>query len=205
MTDREKSLEPRIGFSGPRGLQLRVLFLVIVFAVGVSSAAADTTYTYRGNPFDVFDGTAQCPPTCRISGWFTVPAPFAADSSTIFTPESFSFTDGAVVVDKANATSGTFFWVITNSMGEITGWNNSYFNAVQLMFSSTNPPGCTGCYVIDSSGDRAVTTFAANYNDPGAWTMTTTPTPEPSSLLLLGTGVLLCFLRAMSGERRVIS
>jgi hypothetical protein len=38
---------------------VRLLLLSIVFAIRVSSAVADTTYTYKGNPFNVFDGTAQ--------------------------------------------------------------------------------------------------------------------------------------------------
>lgn len=96
-------------------MQERVFFSALVFcavfeAAGLAPfARADTTYTYTGNPFTAFfalDTTAPaCPPTCMITGSFTVAQPLAANlSSYSFTPEAFSFTDGNIPI--TNLTSG---------------------------------------------------------------------------------------------------
>jgi hypothetical protein len=172
--------------------RLATRFGVVLGALALLAVVgkADTVYTYTGNPFNQFFG-ATCPPECNISGSFTVSTPLAPNLTSlfIFTPNSFSFTDGIVTITQANATASAFE-VITDSLGNITGWNNEYFSGNFLMFSSTNPPGCVGCSITDQSGVQPNVRFAAINNSAGTWSFVTTPVPEPSSVLLLGTGLL---------------
>jgi hypothetical protein len=85
-----------------------------------SPSKANFIYTYAGNPFSQF-GNASC----LLKATFRVRSPSpnrsARISLRIFTSES-SFTDGAVMITQANATSSVF-GIITNSLGAITVWN----------------------------------------------------------------------------------
>jgi hypothetical protein len=65
------------------------------------------------------------------------------------------------------------------------------------MFSGTNPPGCVGCIVTDTTFNQDLTIQAAADNDPGTWVTTTSEVPEPSSIALLSTGAIgaFCSLR----------
>ena len=43
------------------------------------TAQAQTTYTFVGRKFNQHGYGIGCPPSCLISGWFTVPRPLAAN------------------------------------------------------------------------------------------------------------------------------
>jgi hypothetical protein len=165
--------------------------LAAVLMVIASRAMADTVYTYTGNQFNFLLGTA-CPPECNISGSFTLPSPIGDNVTGAFvTPTSFSFSDGLMTITQANATGFSFDHISTNSSGVIVGWNMEWMTAGYKMFSSTSPPGCTGCSVIDVTFNNAITIEAAIPNDPGRWTTTTTSVvPEPSTLALFATGLV---------------
>jgi PEP-CTERM motif len=166
--------------------------LMCALTLFVVASRADTTYTYAGNPFNQFGGSAACPPQCSFSGFFTVAGPLPDSSTVGFTPLTFSFTDGLSTVTQANALAFEGE-VITNSSGEIVSWNlgfdeNSCVTG-PCFFSGTNPPGCMGCRVVDGSFGPEAFGFAEIDNSPGVWTMSTSA-PEPSSLLLLGMGLM---------------
>lgn len=175
------------------------VFIVVVFAIVLfaSPSKADTIYTYTGNPFTDFFNTA-CPPTCNMSGFFTLSSPLAPNTVVFnLIPDSFSFTDGSVTITDTNATvspfgSGQFsdFWVTTNSLGNIVVWNTQFFSGPNFMFSGTNPPGCVGCGVIDTSGAFVNTVVGSAFvnDNPGTWSVT--PVPEPGSVLFITTGLL---------------
>jgi hypothetical protein len=160
------------------------------------SAKANTVYTYTGNQFNQFGGPAACPPECNLSGFFTLAAPLLINlTSASFVPLTFSFTDGITTFTETTATSFDFVGVGTDSAGNIVSWNID-FNGTSCsvgncFFSSTNPPGCTGCSVIDgsfSSPGGVPTQFAEIKNAPGTWTMSTVP--EPGTLVLFGSGLI---------------
>src|SRR6266852_9607446 len=90
-------------------LATRFTLVIGSLALFATVSEANTVYTYTGNPFNQFF-SATCPPECDISGSFTVSAPLAPNLTSlfIFTPNSFSFTDGIVTVTQTNATTSAF-------------------------------------------------------------------------------------------------
>lgn len=173
-----------------------VLAAVILFVPSVCMASP-VTYTYTGNPYADFGGIA-CPPHCSLSGSFTVSASIGDNFDGSITPTSFSFTDGSLTISNSNLASG-FFLIITNSVGQITGWgidvvtNNNDGTQNFLITGTANLLALTTDQtILDSISGVSLGPFAENFNDPGTWTSSSVSgtTPEPSSLLLLGTGLL---------------
>jgi PEP-CTERM motif len=174
--------------------RLLTAFAISALTCALSASAEEITYTYTGNQFNNFGGDATCPLECNISGSFTISAPLGPDFDGFFVPDSFSFTDGVVTITQANATSFAFGF-ITDSLGEITVWNVNAIDPLTSMFTSTGPSVIcpVGCTVTDGSfAPSAVDTinYAQIINDPGTWSSVTTATPEPSTFVLLGTGIL---------------
>ena len=160
-----------------------IAFLALFFTMVCGPAAADTVYTYVGKPFDTFFGTA-CAPNCSITGWFSVAAPLAPNLPlSQVTPTAFSFTDGVLTFDNSTTVASfTYIGVVTDSMGNITGWNSQFKiefanGTTAFMFSGTNPPGCT-CFVTDQSSDPNY--FVSVNDNPGSWSRSMAPGPEPT-------------------------
>jgi len=139
--------------------------------------SSQTTYSYTGHAYNQFGGTFACPPVCGIAGSFTVAAPLGPNQRFLsFTPLSFSFTDGLTTFTPSSVT-GSVFQVVTNSFGQIIGWNMDWLTPGDEMFSGTNPPGCVGCRVVDGSFDIDTPNFAEINNTPGKWTASTSMGP----------------------------
>lgn len=169
--------------------RLLTAFAISALTCALSASASEITYTYSGNQFNDFGGGVTCPLECNISGSFTISAPLGSNFDGYFVPDSFSFTDGVVTITQANATSSAFGF-ITNSLGEITGWNLDFIDPQTSMFVGTGPSVIcpVGCRVTD--GSFAPSQYAQVNDDPGTWSSVITTTPEPSTLALLGTGIL---------------
>jgi hypothetical protein len=160
--------------------------LVFYLLIGARPAlASPVTYTYTGGSL-----TGSCSPSCgAISGSFTVANAIGPNFSIgneynpplTVTPLSFSITDGIHTLNQTDST--LYFNVDTDANGNIDYWA---FEAVGngITLSTCNGSNCGGQQDLSYSlaGDFW------NYNAPGTWVTTTTP--EPSSLLLLGTGLL---------------
>jgi hypothetical protein len=164
---------------------MRFRSLMLVAALSMSTAvpmlADATTYTYAGNPFTAGSGA--------VSGSFTVGSPLGDNLSFVtITPTSYSFTDGLVTLASGNPliTSDDFTAFSTDSNGNITSWAIAIGTEDNNTFLRTTA-NVGGNPVFDEGLPGGT-----NGNDPGTWSSDFAPSavPEPSGLVLLGTGVL---------------
>ena len=164
------------------------------------TASADQTYTYTGNPFTNDQGTDTCPPECSLSGSFAVSSALGVGLSYVeLSPTSYSFTDGNTVWNQSDSTIDGFL-MSTNGTGQITNWEIELVLNSGLQpwfFSANNGPNinCVGCFgtvdQTESSDSNSFTGIAYNGNDEGTWTVGAVGrVPEPSSILMLGAGIL---------------
>jgi hypothetical protein len=198
--------------------KLALVVSLSVLAIGTAaSARADTTYTYTGNALTDCTGTYFChsgsqflaPPALSIT--FDVKAGTQLDNLTnknlnafVGTIDSFSATDGLGNFVNFGDTEILDILVSTNATGNIISWN--------VFAETADPPlgtvapfakfqteselasvGDLGFLAVAGNFMSTTVAFGFNSNNPGTWTMTsnsTMPTPEPSSSLLLGAGLL---------------
>lgn len=195
-----------IKMKSPRvSLCFAVAVLVVCLRVSVP-AFADELYSYTGNPFTSFSGTDSCSGgvgQSSISGLILLANPLAANLNFFsITPLEFSFTDGSTTITNLTVDpNGEIFEVSTGSNGAIDGWFITFNNApIPPVYGFEYTGFCTstlssgGCYA-ESAGDYTNigveyvggTPGIATNTDPGSWTATYVP--EPSSLLLIVSGL----------------
>lgn len=164
------------------------------------SLSADTTYTYTGNDFDQFSGpdmdhnpNGYYGYNNFVGGEFTVGSALAPDlMDALIVPESYSFTDGTFTLSNSGGPTyfppGIFIW--TDASGDIAEWRVSIDTpgaaTYQFVIDTSNVPGSVfdeGWYL--ASFDYFSGSVA---DDPGTWVAA--QTPEPRSLILMGTGML---------------
>jgi hypothetical protein len=156
--------------------------------------ADEVTYTYTGNPYTIFfPPLLVCPPNCAISGSFTVASPLGDNfDAFVLNVLAFSFTDGGITISSGNGGLPVQpFAITTNGSGAITAWN------IGLQLGNCLPSCDTletssGPFTLDGTDVFTATIVFSAGNDgiPGSWSSSSTSTPEPSSLLLFGTGLL---------------
>ena len=164
----------------PGTLLLRVSAVVLIFSIVVLGfalpAVADSTYTYKGQPYSPVppsfcNGTYV--PVCTqlaVTGFFTTAAPLGDNlDNYTFTPLSFSFNDGAGVfaLTSAQGLPLATFQVTTDASGNILGWSVGLSNNAADCVSVSGLE-CLGTYnnnfIPGQSSDFSA--YAFNLNTP---------------------------------------
>ena len=181
-----------------------VLCVALSLAAAVT-AKADEVYTYTGNDYTF----AEAPYTTSGSntGEFTTSTPLGANLTNAIVSDlvTYQFEDGiGTIWDPADSTMPTLE-VSTNSLGDIDGWElllsaKAGFNGIVLdtcggagnitftILQCTSQPQNDFADVTSTTHSGGFV-YGQTQDDPGTWSQAAA-TPEPSSLILLGTGVL---------------
>jgi hypothetical protein len=172
-------------------------------------ALADTTYTYTGNDFTFVSNVIPSLPTPYttsdlVTGSFTVASPLGdnfAFQEVGYT--SYSFSDGVQTLTNLNSfeLGAPDFYIGTDASGNISDWSISLVVLVTDdigHLSTINHFGAQDSVQLETD---TVFGFADAYV-AGTWTSSTVTsdppaaTPEPSSLIFLGTGMIGAFAAA---------
>jgi PEP-CTERM motif len=169
---------------------------VSAFVLGPAAqrVRADVVYTYTGNSFNDFLNGGTCPPTCNVTGSFTVAEPLGPNLSlTLITPLSFTITSGTATLTDGDP-DNTFLSVGTDASGVIDTWS------WEVVGPESSPDAriltqnvLRGVYDDVRFGSQPppfVGPLAAEVqDDPGTWSSSVV-VPEPGTGLLLSAGLI---------------
>jgi PEP-CTERM motif-containing protein len=165
-------------------VRLRLFALIAALVMLPLSLKADTIYNYTGN--DYTSAVGGFSKHDSVTGSFTLEDPLGANFNGNIDPESFSFNDGLNTLTSGVAN----FHITTDGDGDITSWTiqitSQIFNTLTL--SSSNGDSATG--FLSAASNRNPGDWSAEGCDPSNPPPPPSAVPEPSSLMLMGTGLL---------------
>ncbi len=154
------------------------------------NAKADVIYSYTGNPFTSFLGTANCGFVCEITGSFTVanalPANLSYDPNVAnIIPIAFSFSNGLNTETQLDNPLQAFFSIGTNGSGAINQWVIGIINTNGTVSWDSDAPNSSN---ITFDQSAIIEGNALNFNSPGTWTESVSGVPELSTwtMMLIG-------------------
>jgi hypothetical protein len=170
-------------------MKTKLILSTVLLVMFAACAYADTTYTYTGQPFtdsytinELTDETGPPFITGSVTGSFTLGQPLAPNLTNYKFDMETSFFDvgdvGPTLIDAIPLQPSV---VSTDSFGNITDWSFALQGSSTFFFSN-------GCRYHATLFFSPISFSVASSSIPGTWT--TTITPEPSTVLLLGTGLL---------------
>ncbi len=178
-----------------------LLFLCAALVL-VPPARADAIYIYSGNNLTTTMGTCPFPCAITVILQYANPLPANASNPSGFPPpylgppyyasHDCTISPVCALISASGVTLSNIPEIgifATGPDGLPTQWTIIGDNGSQYVFV-TSPSGdfvsCgLSCNSIDTSAYAA-----SNHDNPGSWSMYVTPVPEPSSLMLLGSGAL---------------
>lgn len=187
-------------------ISIGLLGLVCLMVPG--SLQADTVYSYTGNPMQCTYPPCNFTPALSISFQTTLAGTqldnlnLATNGNISQSVTSFSFTMLGLNFSLTQTTPyiSYNFEISTDSNGNIHAWNvgaNNFGNPdadVHSYMYSWNESGG-----VFDQGSFQAGQVGSNLNDPGTWTVTSTPEPSTMALMLFGIGCVL--LRASQYRR----
>jgi PEP-CTERM motif len=187
--------------------RLKCVISAVLFCTAIvffaTSANADATYTYRGNPFAVI----QCilPLTncvgSSIDGSFTLASRLGDNLNNAFVnPRSYSFAGDGVIDSSLNVAPGNppIFEFSTDAWGQIDGWSvllagvqrGSPLGELDVEFESFSNPSGILCPCFPSGSEdgvfESIGGLSYNLGPPGTWTVSGVPEPASRTLLIAG-------------------
>ncbi len=173
-----------------------LIFLLLVLALSSSPALAETMhYVVNSTYGPSIPTTPLTAPNTAFSFLFSEPIPLipsASDASSFTTivPVTYSSgatnaTDWATIQFYSLAMAGLFDISLTDG-GDLYLW--SFFGPALFTGAPSNPVLLTGTFPIDA--DSAFRFNRDSFHQFGGGTVVATSIPEPSSLLLVGGGLL---------------
>jgi hypothetical protein len=173
---------------------------------------AETTYLYTGNNFtttgvedtsgNITIGGSTYSTSDLVTGWITVPDPMLSLNGPVLV-DSFSFNDGIQTLSSAEEAGEEFGAFLTDENGAILDWEllvigvdpSSGLEGEIGVFGGPAFSLGDGPFTSETAGDAGVYANLDGTEDwgestsSGIWSMNSTVTPEPSSIVLLITGL----------------
>lgn len=168
-------------------MRLIALAAAVTLSLIPSLASASTIYNYTGQAYS--SATLPYNTSESVTGSFTLNTPLAANlTNGTVTPVSFSFSDGVQTITDQTAFSSSFGDLSTDANGNIISYYIQINNLTQGFIKLSNVGGgLSGDSVRLTVGTSGSNTVAGSFAPIAA---SAAATPEPSSLVLLGTSAL---------------